>query len=418
MGESVNWQRAQSTEPREYPIYNEADSPASTENLATFGERVNKHPASNSINYSDNRDQVKTRLKEAKRTTRAVPNGFESSSIWERAQFYEENKPMSERNLQGSHRTARSEISNSVSSLSLSPFQIDLPSKSERYLRDLERKTEAQYKDIVERLEKASPGMAKTADGETTKSNNTLFPVKLLKIVTANDSGYSTTETKCRNPSVTKRNSDIGSSLGVTKRNGDIGSSMDIAKRNGDTGSSMGVTKRNGDTGSSMDVTKHNGDTGSSMDISKRNGDIGRSMGVTKRNGDTESSMDIAKRNGDIGSSMDVAKRNGDIGFSLGVTTGNDDILDLPDNDMASDASLPVTLHRIVVTKQDSDEDFGFSVSERIGSGSGIYVKSIQPSEDRSGKSGKLKKYDRILQVSVFLYCMWFHNNNNLYLYR
>ena len=327
MGESVNWQRAQSTEPREYPIYNEADSPASTENLATFGERVNKHPASNSINYSDNRDQVKTRLKEAKRTTRAVPNGFESSSIWERAQFYEENKPMSERNLQGSHRTARSEISNSVSSLSLSPFQIDLPSKSERYLRDLERKTEAQYKDIVERLEKASPGMAKTADGETTKSNNTLFPVKLLKIVTANDSGYSTTETKCRNPSVTKRNSDIGSSLGVTKRNGDIGSSMD------------------------------------------------------------------------------VAKRNGDIGFSLGVTTGNDDILDLPDNDMASDASLPVTLHRIVVTKQDSDEDFGFSVSERIGSGSGIYVKSIQPSEDRSGKSGKLKKYDRILQVSVFLYC-------------
>ena len=59
----------------------------------------------------------------------------------------------------------------------------------------------------------------------------------------------------------------------------------------------------------------------------------------------------------------------------------------------------PLTLQKVVLTRQNSQEDFGFSITEKI-DGSGIYVRSIQ-SQSPAAKPGTLRKYDRILQVSV-----------------
>ena len=76
-----------------------------------------------------------------------------------------------------------------------------------------------------------------------------------------------------------------------------------------------------------------------------------------------------------------------------GTKATGDDGLDFVSNSRT-------TTHRIVVTKNEHDKDFGFSISERV-NGRGIYVKSIQAS---TGRSGKLKKYDRLLQVRFELY--------------
>ena len=164
----------------------------------------------------------------------------------------------------------RNEISpKELTSLTISPFQLDMTNKSEQCLRDLERKTEAQYNDMMEKLGKSSSGSFEATKHETAGDYPTVFkPIRINK-------------------------------------------------------------------------TSH-ADSGDP-----------RASGREK---------------------FDRRQVN---------------------DDLNSDDSLQVTTHRIVLTKRESDADFGFSVSERV-DGRGIYVKSIQTSV---GKSGKLKKYDRILQV-------------------
>ena len=171
----------------------------------------------------------------------------------------------------------RNESSSKVStSLTISPFQLDMTNKSEQCLRDLERKTEAQYNDMIGKLGKSSLGSIEATKHEATGDYPSVFkPIRVNKPSHA-DSGYSTADP--------------------------------------------------------------------------------RSSGREK---------------------FDRRRVDND--------------------DLNSDDSPQVTTHRIVLTKRESDSDFGFSVSERV-DGRGIFVKSIQTS---AGKSGKLKKYDRILQVGT-----------------
>lgn len=171
--------------------------------------------------------------------------------------------------------------SKELSSLTISPFQLDMSNKSERCLRDLERKTEAQYNEMMEKLGKTSFGSIETAKHESADDYSSVFkPIRVDKPSHA-DSGYSTTDP--RSPTACPRSPGRGK-------------------------------------------------------------------------------------------------------FDRRI---------VDDDDLCSDDSPQVTTHRIVLTKRETDADFGFSVSERV-DGRGIYVKSIQTS---AGKSGKLKKYDRILQV-------------------
>ena len=173
-------------------------------------------------------------------------------------------------------------------SLSFSPFQLDISSKSDKYLLELERKTEAQYKDMKEKLGESSlESISQTAmDNDVMRMPS---PNKLEKL-SSFDSGLSMTGTHGRNV---------------------------------------------------------------------RDGDLQRDSTL------------LAIR----------AKTVGKAGGSDGLNFGEN--------------AKRTTTHRIVVTKKEHDEDFGFSISERV-EGQGIYIKSIQAS---NGGSGKLKKYDRLLQV-------------------
>ncbi|XP_065067097.1 glutamate receptor-interacting protein 2-like isoform X2 [Rhopilema esculentum] len=165
-----------------------------------------------------------------------------------------------------------SDSEKSHTSLTKSPFQLGM-TKSERYLREFERKTEAEYKEIKEKLGESS--VESIAD----KAPN-LGPSFKLDKFSRFDSGYSTADAKIESPSAPSH-SKLGKKL------------------------------------------EH------------------------------------------------------------GIESNNDD-------------KLRTSTHRIVLTKNEFDKDFGFSISERI-DGKGIYVNSIQ---SNTGKSGKLKKYDRIMQVN------------------
>ena len=173
--------------------------------------------------------------------------------------------------------------------LSVSPFQLAMSSKSDKYLRELERKAQAQYKDIKDKLGESSLESIDTTKLDSADDVTAVVSAPKHDKLSVTDSGYSTS----------------------------------------------GI--RGNKTG--KDELK------------------------------SENAL-IASR------AKFVAKPGGDDGLNCG------------DNTRA-------TTHRIVVTKNEFDQDFGFSISERI-DGQGIYVKSIQAS---TGRSGKLKKYDRILQV-------------------
>lgn len=174
--------------------------------------------------------------------------------------------------------------------LRVSPFQLDISNKSDKCLRELERKAEAQYKDIKEKLGESSLDSIEMAKlGPVDNLPMTASRTSKFEKLAARDSGYSTTG--LRNECTTN------------------------------------------DAGKSENPL------------------------LTSR-----------------------AKFGAKIGGLDGLNCGE---------------NARTTTHRIVVTKNEYDEDFGFSISERV-DGRGIYVKTIQAS---TGRSGKLKKYDRLLQV-------------------
>ena len=186
-------------------------------------------------------------------------------------------------------------------SLSFSPFQLDISSKSDKYLLELERKTEAQYNDIKEKLGESSL----CSLDQTTLD----LPDEVMRI-----------------PSPTK---------------------LEKLSNTDSRHSTMGVHGRN-----------------------VREGELQRDSTL------------VANRVTNIG------KSGGSDGLNFGENTKR-------------------TTHRIVVTKKEFDKDFGFSISERV-EGQGIYIKSIQAS---TGGSGKLKKYDRLLQVRYI--CMSIINRSS-----
>jgi len=182
----------------------------------------------------------------------------------------------------------------SKSALSFSPFQLDISSKSDIYLRELERRTEAQYNDIKEKLRKSS-----------------LESIEMKKL------DFSDEIARVRTPQTVEElpDSESGHCEGIRTH-----------------GNNVGREERYSDSPVDEKLKAH-----SKPDKSKADRKPG-GKGSVKR----------------------------------------------------------TTTHRIVITKKEYDEDFGFSISERI-DGRGIYIKSIQAS---IGGSGKLKKYDRLLQVN------------------
>ena len=191
--------------------------------------------------------------------------------------------------------------------LSLSPFQLDVSSRGDKYLRELERKTEAQYYDIKEKLDQSSLESFDMARLDFENDDTTVPSLNKLEKVPSTESGYST--------------------IGLR-------------------------SKKSGNEGSQRDKTF----------VSNR-------MKFTGEKSE-----------------------NDGLSFSKSTTTPSSTTTT---STAATTTATTTTRHRIVVTKREYDEDFGFSISERI-DGQGIYIKSIQTSV---GGSGKLKKYDRLLQV-------------------
>ena len=186
----------------------------------------------------------------------------------------------------------------SKSALSFSPFQLDISSKSDLYLRELERRTEAQYNDIKEKLRKSS-----------------FESIEVKKL------DFSDDVARVRTPHTVEELPDSESHHSEAIR-----------------AHGKNAGKEESYSESPVDEKLH---------------------AHSKPN---ESKARVKPSGQDCVNGIESAR---------------------------------TTTHRIVITKKEYDEDFGFSISERV-DGRGIYIKSIQASV---GGSGKLKKYDRLLQV-------------------
>eukprot|EP00794_Sanderia_malayensis_P006326 gene6326-7051_t len=273
--DTFSWKEALSSHPKDYVVHNDGGKNFVNSRLNRIEvDHVSRTRDVTTSNYSC--------VDERTRGTRFQSNGVSDGRRGERYKGMSKSNQGSRwvSNKRGGNQcdntadsvtTARS----SSSSLALSPFQFELPSKSERYLRDLERKTEAQYNDIMEKLDKSSSdGLDDVNDVDRSAGNSFATPIRFRKIVAS--------ATRVEN---------------------------------------------------------------------------------------TSAAAEAVLTNDQRGEQV--------VNLIAGQVKDND-----AENDEDEDL-LPTTVHRILITKDASDEDFGFSVSEKI-DGSGIFVNSIQASGKRA----------------------------------